>query len=458
MRKNRALWTLLALAAVAAGATRARAAGGSDSLEFLLLDGHARPAALGGAYSALAADASALRYNPAGLGFVRASEISVTHNQYVQSVRQQQLSAALRSGWGAELNYLDFGKVQRTTLADPGGTGDSAGLDDIAFSGGYGKRFGDLAVGGAAKYFRENADRTVASGFAGDAGVLWAPASIPALRAGAAVQNAGPEVKYQSLKQKLPVVARLGAAYSFGLGSNENTFAAELSRTRTDSTVLGLGFETVFAKSVAFRLGWTGRSNAGLGLTGGVGWLYERFIVGYAFSPYGDLGLAHRLTLTFRWGEGASSPERPVFSRRVEPVGDDLAADLMAEAERRLERGDHAGALQALDQAEAKLSEKDPRRVRRLERRATAQLRSGKAAQARETYTDSIKEALRLGVKDGAVTDAYVGLGLISVAEGNSEYALRLFLKALHLDPKPETKTMLETRIADLRAHKDAAR
>jgi tetratricopeptide (TPR) repeat protein len=459
MRKLRAPWTLLALAGLAAAAPRARAAGGSDSLEFLLLDGHARPAALGGAYSALAADASALRYNPAGLGLVRANELSATHNQYVQSVRQQQFSAALRSGWGAELNYLDFGKVRRTTLSSPDGTGDSAGLDDLAFSGGYGRRFGDLAVGGAAKYFRENADRTVASGFAGDAGVLWTPASIPALRVGAAVQNAGPDVKYQSLKQKLPTVGRLGAAYSFALGQNDNTFAAEFSRARADSAVLGLGFETVFVKSVAFRLGWTSRNSAGLGLTGGVGWLYDRFIVGYAFSPYGDLGLAHRLTLTLRWGEGASSPEKPVFSQRADPPpGDDLAADLMGEAERRLERGDHAGAIQALDQAEARLGERDPRRVRRLERRATALLRSGKPAPAREAYTDSIKEALRLGVKDAAVTDAYVGLGLISVSEGNSEYALRLFLKALHLEPAPATKAMLETKIADLRSAKDAAR
>lgn len=67
------------------------------------------------------------------------------------------------------------------------------------------------------------------------------------------------------------------------------------------------------------------------------------------------------------------------------------------------------------------------------------------------TYVDAIKEALRLRVRDAAVTDSYVGLGLISVSEGNGEYALRLFLKALHLSPTPETKTMLESKIADLR-------
>lgn len=432
MRKNRASWTWLALAALAAAAPRARAAGGSDSLEFLLMDGHARPAALGGAYAALASDASALRYNPGGLGFVAVDELALTHNQYVQSVRQQQAGLALRSGWGAELNYLDFGRIQRTTLSNPNGTGDRAGLDDMAFSGGYGRRFGDLAVGGAAKYFRETADRTVASGFAGDAGVMWRPSGIPGLSA--------------------------GAAYSFDAAGNGNTATFELSRTRADSIIPSFGFETVFAKAVAFRLGYTRRANAGLGLTGGVGWLYDRFVVGYAFSPYGDLGVAHRVTLAFRWGEGARGAEKPVFSDKRPVEGDDMAADLLGEAQRRLERGDHAGAIQALDQAETRMGEKDPRRVRRLERRATALLRAGKAAPARDGYTDAIKEALRLGVKDGAVTDAYVGLGLISVAEGNAEYALRLFLKALHLDPNPETRKLLETNIATLRAASDRAR
>lgn len=458
MRKNRASWTWLALAALAAAAPRARAAGGSDSLEFLLMDGHARPAALGGAYAALASDASALRYNPGGLGFVAVDELALTHNQYVQSVRQQQAGLALRSGWGAELNYLDFGRIQRTTLSNPNGTGDRAGLDDMAFSGGYGRRFGDLAVGGAAKYFRETADRTVASGFAGDAGVMWRPSGIPGLSAGAAVLNAGPDVKYQSLKQKLPALARAGASYSFDAAGNGNTATFELSRTRADSIIPSFGFETVFAKAVAFRLGYTRRANAGLGLTGGVGWLYDRFVVGYAFSPYGDLGVAHRVTLAFRWGEGARGAEKPVFSDKRPVEGDDMAADLLGEAQRRLERGDHAGAIQALDQAETRMGEKDPRRVRRLERRATALLRAGKAAPARDGYTDAIKEALRLGVKDGAVTDAYVGLGLISVAEGNAEYALRLFLKALHLDPNPETRKLLETNIATLRAASDRAR
>ncbi len=452
MTKKSASWLLL-LTALAVAAPRARADGGADALEFLILDGHSRPTALGGAYSALAADASALRYNPAGLARVRSDEASVTHNQYIQGVTHQQVSVAVRQGFGVEFNYLDFGKIARTTLSRPDGTGERTGLNDTSLAAGYGTAYGPLALGGALKYFRESIDTLAVSGYAADLGALYTPERVPRLNLGASLLNVGPEVRYQSLKQKLPTTLRLGAAYAFDAGANGNTVTAEITKQRTDAPLLSLGGETVFARSVAFRLGYTMRNNTGLGLTGGVGWMWERLIIGYAFSPYGDLGLAHRLTLTYRWGDGARDEARPTFSKREAPAtASDDAAALLAMADEALERGDHAAAVKSLDAAEGRLAAEDPRRVRRLERRGTALLRSGKPGTAREAYTDAIKEALRLGVKDAAVTDCYVGLGLISVAEGNSEYALRLFLKAMHLDPKPETKAMLESKIADLRA------
>ena len=56
---------LLILCALCAPAGTARA-GGANTFEFLSLDADARPAGLGGAYTAAATDANAMLYNPPG--------------------------------------------------------------------------------------------------------------------------------------------------------------------------------------------------------------------------------------------------------------------------------------------------------------------------------------------------------------------------------------------------------
>ena len=62
--------------------------------------------ALGGAYTALASDANALRYNPAGLAQARRYEASAMHDQYFQGATHEYFSLAAPGGWGASLTFL----------------------------------------------------------------------------------------------------------------------------------------------------------------------------------------------------------------------------------------------------------------------------------------------------------------------------------------------------------------
>ena len=96
---------------------------GADPFNFLFLDANARPVGLGGAYTSLATDANALLYNPAGLAKVPRHEATFMHNSYMQGINQEYLAYANPAGWGAELNYLGFGTVPRTTTANPDGAG-----------------------------------------------------------------------------------------------------------------------------------------------------------------------------------------------------------------------------------------------------------------------------------------------------------------------------------------------
>src|SRR5579859_1599235 len=64
----------------------ARAAGfGADGADFLRIPVGARPAALGGAYDALAVDPYAAALNPAGLGLAPSAGVATTYLSYLDS-------------------------------------------------------------------------------------------------------------------------------------------------------------------------------------------------------------------------------------------------------------------------------------------------------------------------------------------------------------------------------------
>lgn len=298
--------SLLALGLLLALPARARAAGGAESLDFLLMDTHARPVALGGAYTALASDANALHYNPAGLGSIKRSEATFMHNKYVQGLSQEHLAFASVHGWSVNLDYLNGGRTERTTFAQKSGTGSSFGLYDLALGAGYGRRFGDFSVGGGLKLLRSQVDNVSGTGFAVDGGVLYGVPQFEGLTVGLAVQNLGPEMRFQRAKEKLPLNVRAGAAYAFPALGAAHTVALDVMKARTDKATVGFGAESVLGKLIAVRMGFTTKNDAGMGLTAGVGWLVnESASVDYAIVPFDDLGLAHRISVTYRWGEPA---------------------------------------------------------------------------------------------------------------------------------------------------------
>jgi len=137
--------TLLTCALLLAGRGSAlAAASGAEPFNFLFLDASARASALGGAYTARAADANALHYNPAGLGRVEEYALTFMHSNHFEGINQEYISLATRHGWGLSLNYLSFGDVPRTTVANPSGGIGNAALRDLAVSVGYGRTVHEL--------------------------------------------------------------------------------------------------------------------------------------------------------------------------------------------------------------------------------------------------------------------------------------------------------------------------
>ncbi|HXC63883.1 MAG TPA: UPF0164 family protein, partial [bacterium] len=122
----------LALAALlVAGPALAHADGnGTSGADFLKIGMGARPAAMGGAYGAVADDADATRWNPAGLALLDRNEVDFMHLAYLADINYESLAMAgplsRLSGWGLSVDYL-WQPPFDSTSNDFGQPTDSAG-------------------------------------------------------------------------------------------------------------------------------------------------------------------------------------------------------------------------------------------------------------------------------------------------------------------------------------------
>jgi len=281
---------------------------GAEPFNFLFLDANARPVGMGGAYTALAADENALLYNPAGLGRIASYGATFMHNKYLTGIAQEYAAFVSPQGFGANLNFLDSGDIPRTTYARPaGGLGD-AGLSDIAFSAGYGRALGEfLSVGAGRKYIREAIDHTPGDGWALDFGGLYAVPAIRGLTLGLAAQNLGPTVKFEGAHENLPLNVRTGAAYGFNIRGHKSVIALDVTKERSQSARVAVGAESGLWENLALRFGFNSRNDAGIGIAAGFGYQWRGVSIDYAFVPMGELGDAHRVSVTVRWGGVAPS-------------------------------------------------------------------------------------------------------------------------------------------------------
>ncbi len=211
----------------------------------------------------------------------------------------------------ASVSYYDAGSVD---LVGPTGTiqNVSAERDYIGSLGWAMPVFGGITIGGLARYYHLNLAQTAsASGYSADLGAQWAT-PIRGLRLGAALQNIGPAVKFESASDPLPLTTRAGAAWTIGTESNSEsvtltstmlTLGADAIQTRGDSAAAGtaaeftLGFGPTMA--VSLRSGYV--FNYAGGLSFGVGIREGRFSADYAVAYKRDLGNAQDLSLRVRF-------------------------------------------------------------------------------------------------------------------------------------------------------------
>ncbi len=296
---------LAALLVLAAGEARA-----AETAAFLDIGPGARALGMGGAYTALADDANALYWNPAGLVKLEKREFTASHAEMFESTRHDFLAYAHPTSQGTfagGLTYLSQGKIDgRDSLGRQ-----TAGYDasDAAVSLAYARKLDIADLGAAFKYLRSHIGSTEAQGAAVDIGGKRELEGVGPGRLvlGAAVRNLGPGLKYQDERNDLPLRLAVGAGYSFQGG---HAAAVEVvNGPRGAGTDASLGGEFQAIKNFYLRAGYTTRTavtggsgfDAARGLTMGLGFRDGRWGIDYAVLPSGELGRSHRVSLAARW-------------------------------------------------------------------------------------------------------------------------------------------------------------
>ena len=298
---------LAAALALAFAAPSRAAKPGSGGAEFLKIGPGARQAAMSGAASALADDAAALYWNPAGLGTLARQELAFSHTQWLEGAAYEQLlyahPHAKLGGFGAQFSSLGYGSID--SYSEGGAKTGSVSASDRLFGVGWGSPLllDRLRVGLGLKYVQETLAGRSASAFAADLGALASVVETPAygVHAAAGIRHAGSGLKFVSESSPLPRTVFLGA----GLKALQErlSVATELSKPRDDGMRAALGVEFWLHPMVAFRTGYqTGVREAGTGISAGVGLRVGRLFADYGMSDFGSLGLVNRASVSWKFG------------------------------------------------------------------------------------------------------------------------------------------------------------
>lgn len=304
-----ALFCCAPSAALAAGGFDSASAGTSTS-QFLKVASGARGAALGEAYAALADDAFALDWNPAGLINVKTNSMVFMHSPYLAGTYADYVAYAETAGevgaWGVSFKYMNFGKIERT---------DSSGLDmgdfnpyDTAVNVGFAcyitgfnkdpeERF---VLGATGKFVRSqilSADNTVSA----DIGLNLPYMFDNNFRMSLVAQNVMGTLRYDKEEAPLPLTLRLGSVTKL---ADYMTLTTDIIAVNDGLPFLAMGAEgrIGFGEStdLFLRAGFNTRAVSDLGGTRnfalGSGVRLGNYQVDYAFSPFGDLGTVHRIS------------------------------------------------------------------------------------------------------------------------------------------------------------------
>jgi long-subunit fatty acid transport protein len=271
-----------------------------------------RAIAMGQAFVAVADDASAVYWNPAGLNQAGGTHLMLEYNVFIETVQYSggdlvmKLNKDFALGLGAKL--LTTGQE-----AEVNGSGVTTGnffsesYMDLDLAGALHLSY-YFDIGMTAKYISKNLAGTTASTVAVDLGLLYRT-PIPHFTAGLNLQNLGPGLKFATTPDPLPLNLKMGVAYK--MFNDDFTVAYDVNFPNDNAIATSLGGEYWYKDTLVGRFGYQFQGSidqndlgiggkAGLYLGAGVKVAFSRnFYLGldYAWTDQGFLGANHHFAV-----------------------------------------------------------------------------------------------------------------------------------------------------------------
>lgn len=272
---------------------------GTSAAVFRKIGIGSRPVAMGEAFGGLADDATAIYWNPAGLGNIQGIQIPTMHLEWFEDIRYEfvGLVYSLDKYGTVAISFTELfiEDIEERDTNDPDVVQGYFDAKDIAYTLSYGKKIGeDLSLGINITRIRQTIANEKAYGTAYDIGALY-KTPLEGLKLGFVVQNLGDKIGFFEEEDPLPLNYKVGLSYAVYDGRWNNTI--DFNKYRDDDLKVNVGTEFWIDRSFAVRMGYKADRDLE-GLTFGFGVKAEaNFEIDYAFVDYDQLDTTHRFSL-----------------------------------------------------------------------------------------------------------------------------------------------------------------
>jgi hypothetical protein len=279
---------------------------GTTAAPHLLIDVGPRATGMGGAYVAVANDATAMYWNPAGIASVTGFAATFTNAKWIADLSFNYAGAVLALGefghLGFNATFLTMDEIERTTIFSPDGTGELFDAGHYAVGLSYARNLTDrFAIGFNAKFINDRMYHSSAHGFALDVGALFRT-QLNGLTLGMSISNYGTKMqldgrdlqiqydvdpgrtgnnpninaRLQTDRYDLPLTFRVGVSMDVLKGKSDSNLilAVDALHPSDDLEYVNVGGEYVFHEMFFLRGGYkelfAKDSEAGLSFGGGI--------------------------------------------------------------------------------------------------------------------------------------------------------------------------------------------